>query len=495
MPNYTIVHNKTGEKLTVSGPRPPTADQARLLFEKKAAETPPVKPQPQQPVEHDFNAVNMVKNIPESAVKYAGDLVQPILHPVETVKNLQTLGQGLVEKMLPTEINGVEFGETENEKAVDAVGGFIKDRYGSIDSAQKTLETDPVGALADVAGVLTLGAGAVPKVGKLGSVATKVQKAGAAIEPLNATVSALKASKATSLIPKSVPRRLMDSAFKFTEKDTTKRIKLVDIALEKSMVPTIKQLETNLQHLDDLGRKINARVKAATAAGNDVPANAVFLDLNAARAKFGGVQIHSTKNLSIIDGIAAEMMDSIKKHGKMVDGKLKITPEDLQRTKTNAYKDMTWDRINQSSSASKDAARGAIAKSSRKALEKIDPELAPLNREWGDLKTIEPQIEQAVNRFYNSDLLSLGGAAKIGASHVAGGPAGAAAGVTAAYIGKAPNKARLAIVIENLRRLSESKKLIENNMSKTAARAALVEITRAEEALKQMLPEDEDGSQ
>ena len=127
------------------------------------------------------------------------------------------------------------------------------------------------------------------------------------------------------------------------------------------------------------------------------------------RAKYGGVRIHAKKDLGIIDSVYKEIMDNLKDLGKKT-----ITPKELQTIKTDAYKKVTFDRLSQRTEPATDAARKAIARSARKSLEEIDPALKPLNKEWGLLKQIEPHIEQSMNRFYNSDLINFGGAAKNG---------------------------------------------------------------------------------
>ena len=92
-----------------------------------------------EPEEDGFSITETISNIPSSALQLGKDIIEPILSPIETAKNLQTLGQGLVEKALvPSTIGGVDFGETQNEEVVDAVGQFINERYGSVDAFKAT---------------------------------------------------------------------------------------------------------------------------------------------------------------------------------------------------------------------------------------------------------------------------------------------------------------------------------------------------------------------
>lgn len=97
--------------------------------------------------------VEAVRNIPGSALKFGENLIQPVIHPIDTVTNLKNLALGLAEYA-----GGVKDGS--HKKYADAVGQMIKDRYGSMDSLKRTLATDPVGALADFSTAVT-GGGAV----------------------------------------------------------------------------------------------------------------------------------------------------------------------------------------------------------------------------------------------------------------------------------------------------------------------------------------------
>jgi hypothetical protein len=121
--------------------------------------------------------LSAAKNLWPSAKKFGSDMVQPVLHPIDTAKSLGSLGMGLIEKLIP--------GEQGHEASADAVGKFFMDRYGSIEGIKKTLATDPVGAAADLATVLTgaggLAARAPGMAGKAGRVAST---AGRAIDPL-----------------------------------------------------------------------------------------------------------------------------------------------------------------------------------------------------------------------------------------------------------------------------------------------------------------------
>lgn len=126
--------------------------------------------------------VEAAPNVPSSAVRFATDVVQPIIHPIDTVKSLASLGSGVLQKL------GLRSG-TEDIAAADAVGKFLMDRYGSAEAIERTIRTDPVGIVADVSMILSGGGTAAARapgmVGRFGEVAAA---AGRTIDPLAATV-------------------------------------------------------------------------------------------------------------------------------------------------------------------------------------------------------------------------------------------------------------------------------------------------------------------
>lgn len=131
-------------------------------------------------------AKSAVTNAPSSAFQFGKAMVEPFAHPVDTAENLGAIGKGVMQKL------GLASGQ-DSEKYADAVGKFLKDRYGSVDAIKKTLATDPVGVAADVSMILTGGGSAAARapgiIGKVGEVAAT---AGRAVDPLSAVGAAAK---------------------------------------------------------------------------------------------------------------------------------------------------------------------------------------------------------------------------------------------------------------------------------------------------------------
>lgn len=135
------------------------------------------------------------KNAPESALEFGKNLIQPIIHPIDTAVGLKNLGMGVLEKV------GSKIGisnQGEHEKYADAVGQYFKDKYGGEENIKNALANDPVGVLADVSSVMTGAGAAVRGTAKAAELANlsktadvlkatgkSVQTAGAYTDPVN----------------------------------------------------------------------------------------------------------------------------------------------------------------------------------------------------------------------------------------------------------------------------------------------------------------------
>ena len=149
-----------------------------------------MQPVSQEPSQFLPFAGTSVGAIGRSGGEYLGNLGQAVLHPIQTAKGLVNIGVGTAQKALP--------GTQPQEIYADAVGDFIKQRYGSFDALRETWKRDPVGVAADAASILTAGGGAVTKIGTVqglqrtataGRVATRVAQV---IDPLTVTLQAAK---------------------------------------------------------------------------------------------------------------------------------------------------------------------------------------------------------------------------------------------------------------------------------------------------------------
>lgn len=179
--------------------------QPQNRFSKYAADGAPA---PQQ--ERSWYDVPMeaLSNTPESALNFGKAIAQPFMHPVDTYNSMNDLLAGAVGKIPGMKAGNAwlaDMGIAERipketlkrqEATADAVGGFYKDRYGSMEGLKNTLATDPVGALADVSTVLTGGAsGATRALGQTSKIARALDTTARVTNPLVVPEKALAATQ------------------------------------------------------------------------------------------------------------------------------------------------------------------------------------------------------------------------------------------------------------------------------------------------------------
>lgn len=131
-----------------------------------------------------------IKNVPESAGKFVGGVIQAVTSPVETIGGILDVATGAARNLLPQGVvNFIDKFDKNPEatqravNAANAVGGMFKDRYGSYESIKRTFAEDPVGAAADLSTLLTGGGSAATKVG-MARTGGALTKAGAVINPM-----------------------------------------------------------------------------------------------------------------------------------------------------------------------------------------------------------------------------------------------------------------------------------------------------------------------
>jgi hypothetical protein len=122
-------------------------------------------------------------NFPRSAYELGKSTFEAVTSPIETGKAVVDLGNSVLGKMGVTDAS---------PEMADRVGKFYTNRYGSVENAKETFANDPAGFLADVATILTGGGAAVRQIPGAAKVGKAVERAGAAIDPLNVATKAVK---------------------------------------------------------------------------------------------------------------------------------------------------------------------------------------------------------------------------------------------------------------------------------------------------------------
>jgi len=134
--------------------------------------------------------VEAVKNVPGSAGRFVGGVLQAVTSPVQTLTGILDAGAGALRNALPKGVvNFIDQFDTNPEatqravQTANAIGGMYKDRYGSYEGIKRTFAEDPVGAAADLSTLLSGGGAAATKLGATQTGAA-LSKAGTAINPM-----------------------------------------------------------------------------------------------------------------------------------------------------------------------------------------------------------------------------------------------------------------------------------------------------------------------
>lgn len=142
----------------------------------------------EQPTDAPMSAGDVLtgaaRNVWPSTKQFASDIVQPIIHPIDTATSIGKVGLGAVQKLT---------GGGEYEKYADAVGQHFAERYGGIENAKRAFAKDPVGVLADASILFTGGGAAAARLpglaGKVGEITSSV---GRVIDPVNVAAKTVK---------------------------------------------------------------------------------------------------------------------------------------------------------------------------------------------------------------------------------------------------------------------------------------------------------------
>lgn len=164
----------------------------RLEQEQEQAQLPPVTVTPTSmsvgelpgPRKYSLGEVPgaALRNLPKSTVEFAGNLISPVIHPVNTFMGLGDVLGGVMEPITPD----ILYGKEALQKAKAARSGFadfLAERYGGTEQLKRTMAEDPVGFLGDLSTVLSGGAVSAGKLGATGT-ASVLTKAAAYTNPL-----------------------------------------------------------------------------------------------------------------------------------------------------------------------------------------------------------------------------------------------------------------------------------------------------------------------
>lgn len=129
-------------------------------------------------------------NIPSSAGKFASDIGQAVLHPIDTGNAMIALTAGGISRGVEAATGMDIFPENNATMTADALGQFYKDRYGSWDGFKRSIAEDPVGVAADLSLPLTGAGGIAARApGLTGRVGRVIQTVGRNMDPVTAAAN------------------------------------------------------------------------------------------------------------------------------------------------------------------------------------------------------------------------------------------------------------------------------------------------------------------
>jgi hypothetical protein len=376
----------------------------------------------QEASKFQFSGKEALKNLPGSIVQEGKNVIGAITEPVQTLKGIGNLALGVAEKAVP--------GTQSHEKYADALGDYYSNKYGSKDAFLSELQNNPASILSDLSMVVTGGASGAAKLASLSKVGAKaapvlekVAQVGTAIDPLNLAANTTMYG-ASKVIPKTVAPGLYESAAKFsTTLSPAERTRITETALKNQIPLSYEGLGMVQSKLTDLGDKMDTLITNATDQNIRIPATKVLDSLKDVKKQSGGFKIEAAQDIKEINNIEKQFKTYLKKN-KITS----VTPQQLQEFKADAYKRIDFGRAPEKPSVAKEEAYRAMAGSARKSLEGFMPELRDINTQYGSLRELQPNLQRAVGRIENRDLMGLGATAKTGAGGALGGIPGALVG-------------------------------------------------------------------
>lgn len=406
----------------------------------------------------DFSWAEMVKNAPASGRKWAGETLegftQMITSPVETAKAIGDVALGGVQKLIP--------GEQSSEPAFNALADFYGQRYGSMDQFKQTAMQDPVGVLSDASTALFAGAlplkaagtaakvtGTASKVpGILSSIGNVVGKTAAALDPINLAwnVTGRPVGRlASHAFASTKPHDLWLSAAKLStsldDKVPGTRLAIAETALSRNIKPTRKGIAKLDSLLGNVKDQINTRLDALTSAGHVVHKDSLVKYFDELVDDYGGVKLFGGQDKARLLTIKQNFLDHLD---EVAPGRIYLRPEEVQKFKTDAWKQAGSKSFGERSLQMDKAAAKAAGRAAKEELEVIDEmlrsqtpgiPLEAMNQEYAELAKLRNVLPKPAGRIENLNLGGLSLPIGIGSGAAAGGmmagPVGAKIGAAA----------------------------------------------------------------
>jgi hypothetical protein len=399
IPPFTETQNHVKK---IMGESPQSSREQEVELEPVEVSLEPVTEETKQGQERS-SVEKAVRNIPKSAVQFGKNIVEPILHPIDTATNLYKIGSGAVQTLIP--------GEQENEQYAQAAWQFLKDRYGSMENIKKTFEEDPVGMAADVSTVFTGGAGLISKIPGMAKVASIVGKVGQVSEPINIAKNIIQKGIAASGLDKKATG-LYESALKAsTTLKPSERTKRIETGLREG-IPVTESGGIKLRaNIDNINTEIDSMIANSAQSTGFVPGLTIRKD--ALLQNIDNMRQMALTSDNPVGNLA--MLEKYKERWNILPNEIPV--DQAQKIKQSVYRGLKnkYGKMNELPIET----RKTFARGIKEELEGVFPELKNLNAKEGAMIGLEESLQRALARIGNRDLIGLG--------EVVAGTAGAAA--------------------------------------------------------------------
>jgi archaellum component FlaC len=365
-----------------------------------------VQQTPQQPKYMGYGEMmgQAVQNIIPSATNMATGLYQAVTNPVQTVSGLLDVGAGALQKALPKPVvdfvNQFESNPEAAQRAMDAataVGGVMKERYGSVEGIKNTIATDPVGAMGDLSTLLGGGAALAGRIPLAGKVASTLSTASDLTNPI--TLAGKGVSKTADMASALVKSGLGLKTGVGTEPIT----QAVKAGREgnQTFVENMRGTVPMMQVLDDAKSnlaKMNLDKQAEYRSGMvNIKNDKTQLDFTGIDQAIADAQKYSSYKGKVVNQGAADVLDDIKAKvddWKNSDPAQYHTPEGIDKLKQSI-----WESIEKLPRESKTAYSAAkeVYDSVKKEISKQAPEYSKVMSDYSQSSDKIKEIERALS--------------------------------------------------------------------------------------------------
>jgi hypothetical protein len=437
--------------------------------------------QPQESLGIRDVASQAISNIPASGAEFVKNIVGAATSPIETTQAVTGLvggaGAALSNKILDIlgvpdipkeaiEADPILRKAAKKEQIFDATVEGLSERYGGVENLKQTIATDPVGFLADVSAITTAGGalaaklGKAKKIGQLQRIGEKVSGVGQAIEPLSLPNTVRKGfSKAVAkLTPESMLNKMVESSFKFSAKvPLEQRTKLAQTALNEGIVPSAKGSRKIQGIIDNINDDITKAIDLGSKKGTTILSTDVLTRLDDLKAFYAE---------SVGGGIAIkEIEDMAAGFAKDFGKRIPIARAQQIKRNTNA---IIRKQFGEMKSVAVETQKN-IARGLKEEIANRFPEIQALNERESSLIGLNKELEKAVRRIDNRNIVSLGAKAAGAGGAAAGGAGGGLFTLLADQIfGNPAIKTKLAIAIK----AAEKQQITKPSLFRTLRQAA-----------------------